>query len=665
MILTHPNLEVAVAFTADPNTAGALTPTWTVITNRVLSIDCSRSNRTDELSRYQAGSATLTLRNADGAFNPVNTSGPYYGSLLPYRMIRIRAVGAFGTFPIWQGFVERWPQQWTDPILGYSKIQCVDAFTLLALIGLDSAYGATVLTDAPTVFYPMDEQSGSSTAGNASSNLYPPAQIIHTNSFNNITPGAYAFGQPLALLGSKNQTGLQFTGTNNVTAGLTEDGYALVLPRVNLSWSGWTIEFWCQIPASPKQAADVFVCHGGAPPIIFMQAHTDGAAHNVGMTTPDGVTVTFTFPFPIADGNLHHVALTYSATSLILWIDGVAGGSGTATSSTFTGSTSMLCTLGSAAVNAQTFPGVPAYDGAPLIGTLGYFAVYPSALSQTRLAAHYEAGRTAFSGQHPGDRAKLLLSLGAWNDIASQPIQTGLSTMGPASGLSATSLLDKLQEVADAEIGTLTVTADGKIKLLGRDYRLLQTAPAIIFGSNVAGGEIPYLIDSLTFDFDPTLIGNDFQVSRTNGVTAESADAASIGRYFPQTRQLTMNVDTDDQVRYAADWLLQREKDPALRVEAFTIDAGAVNGNAVTGFWAALLGMDLHLRAQINHRPLGQPAITMDGFIEQIDHHIAAGGNGSPFTWQVTTQLSPVLGNYLIWDDPVYGVMDTTNRVAF
>jgi hypothetical protein len=60
------------------------------ITDQVMKVS-TRRGRNRILSKFEAGTATVTLNDPDSDFNPQNTSGPYYGKLLPLRKIRIYA----------------------------------------------------------------------------------------------------------------------------------------------------------------------------------------------------------------------------------------------------------------------------------------------------------------------------------------------------------------------------------------------------------------------------------------------------------------------------------------------------------------------------------------------------------------------------------------------
>lgn len=55
----------------------------------------TRRGRSQELDRYAAGTATVTLSNADRVYDPTYAAGPYYGNLKPMRQLKVRA--AFDT----------------------------------------------------------------------------------------------------------------------------------------------------------------------------------------------------------------------------------------------------------------------------------------------------------------------------------------------------------------------------------------------------------------------------------------------------------------------------------------------------------------------------------------------------------------------------------------
>ena len=161
------------------------TPSFVDITTATLSISVSRG-RSDYTQPFQAGRATLVCRNLDGAFDPDNATGPYFGKLEPGRRIRITSNSASFLFAqtVYVGFI-------TDLRLTYdvsgqatATITAADGLSLLAQQSIDAGTafleeptGDRFLTvlGLPEVDYPftVSASTGLSTcaAGTASGNV--------------------------------------------------------------------------------------------------------------------------------------------------------------------------------------------------------------------------------------------------------------------------------------------------------------------------------------------------------------------------------------------------------------------------------------------------------------------------------------------------------------
>lgn len=62
--------------------------TWSDVTSKVQSFSTSRG-KSRQLDKFEAGTASVTFNNYDRAFDPLYTSSPYYGQIVPKRPIRI------------------------------------------------------------------------------------------------------------------------------------------------------------------------------------------------------------------------------------------------------------------------------------------------------------------------------------------------------------------------------------------------------------------------------------------------------------------------------------------------------------------------------------------------------------------------------------------------
>jgi hypothetical protein len=81
------------------------------------------------------------LDNSDGRFNPLNTSGPYYGKLKRYRRIQIRALWGGAIFPVFSGYITQLPQTILGVTNAEVSISLTDGFVALAQCVLNITYG--------------------------------------------------------------------------------------------------------------------------------------------------------------------------------------------------------------------------------------------------------------------------------------------------------------------------------------------------------------------------------------------------------------------------------------------------------------------------------------------------------------------------------------------
>jgi len=114
------------------------------LSSQTIRIDIQRG-RNILSDRFEAGNATVRVIDETGAFNPQNTSSPYYGKLQPLRKLRISAtVNATGqSYYLFSGYTSNYKYSFpTGQELGYVDIVCQDAFRLFNMAGVTDVAGS-------------------------------------------------------------------------------------------------------------------------------------------------------------------------------------------------------------------------------------------------------------------------------------------------------------------------------------------------------------------------------------------------------------------------------------------------------------------------------------------------------------------------------------------
>jgi hypothetical protein len=137
-------------------------PIWIDITDKVASVNVKRG-KNRELERYNAGSAGVTLHNEDRTFDPLNTSSPYAGNIIPRRGIRVTTA----SYPRFTGVIEDWNLDYDVSGKSDATIVAADAFTLLAQQSLTAGTATPQTTgerveavlSMPTVAWPLTQRN--------------------------------------------------------------------------------------------------------------------------------------------------------------------------------------------------------------------------------------------------------------------------------------------------------------------------------------------------------------------------------------------------------------------------------------------------------------------------------------------------------------------------
>lgn len=145
--MTVPTVQAIINFSTGPSFAQAMILDSGLLDTNILAdsvsviVDVSsqinsimvKRGRNAQADQFQTGTLSLRIVDQLGYFNPMNTSGPYYGLLNPMVKVQINAVSLNVTYPLYSGFITSFtttsPSQAIDNVV-YTVIEAVDAFRL-------------------------------------------------------------------------------------------------------------------------------------------------------------------------------------------------------------------------------------------------------------------------------------------------------------------------------------------------------------------------------------------------------------------------------------------------------------------------------------------------------------------------------------------------------
>jgi hypothetical protein len=569
------------------------------------------------LALATAGTAALTIQSNAWQYEMASAPSAY---------------GDPGTwYPLYSGYVERWPQSWTQGGT-YSLVQptAVDAFALLSQRTLRDPLTEEIAKHNPRFLFKLDDPQFSQQVTDATGNYPPPPTEINKQG-----AGALTFGN-------------QITATDPVNGAFVGDGSVCTISNgspgtntydratfISLDASGihgpagmFTQDFTRVIAfryTGPVPVAGALAAAWGAN--VKSKADLSGLVIGIGSTqqgviSMSGPTSGFTLTTPgptVCDGNWHfiYVAWTAATSGMRIGLDGVDGGTATVPASQIPSS------LGWDTLGATLDTNGSAWN---YKGDIAYAAEFPSALSTSDLDLMYSAWRSAFAGDATDTRYRRILGYAGF--LGPTALDTGQTqSMGPMS-INGQDALSALQDVVDTEGGEHFVSAGGVVTFRARSARYNASTPVYTFGEH----EYPY--EDIALDYDPTHLGNLVEVTQaTTSQVFSAEDAASQAAYFPRSIQRTINATSSLECQDAANYLLSRYKNPLTRVDSLVL-----NPSANPTLWPVCLSLELGMRIRVIRRPFGRPAITIDAFIESVSWSLDPDSGEA----RVTVQCSPI-----------------------
>lgn len=605
--MTFPTLDLDVAFTTDPLSA----PSWTAVESYLYRFE-TVVGRQQALDTMQPGVAAFELDNSARRFDPEYPAGAYYGNLLPNKQTRLQATYGGTTYELFTGFADGFPQDYMPPNDARMTLRATDGFKVLARTTLpESPYAIEVKADAPQAWWRLGETTGDLMV-DSSGNSFDGHYVSN--------PGASSVASLIAGSSNRAQEVVACTAIGTVPDASVITG------------TTYSIEFWVVMPNDSTVLALPY-CQGktddGTFPFTYVSVTYNSVTFQTVGDSAFGTSKTSaTGRNELHDGQPHHIVATCAGTSssdMKIRIDGVVRNG--------------AVTGNPVAVVAE--PGFVGYtfDNAPNVETytVDEVAIYPTALSGTRVNVHYDAGTEARTGETSGDRVDWVLDQSNW-PTGARTLDAGESVLGEAQWSLGKKALAYLQQIERTEQGAFYVDHSnaGKLKFRARTSLLTATASTVSQAtySDDPGATLHY--ESLDFVRDEQLIINEVVVNWDDG-SIVVRDEASIDTYTLHSVTVDSVCRLATEATNLGQWILGHYAETFARVRGMTFAPSSLNGATQDAVYAQCLGRKLGDRVTIVRTPqnLGA-AISIDMLIEGIAHRVDPGVG----SWVTTFWLS-------------------------
>ena len=247
------------------------------------------------------------------------------------------------------------------------------------------------------------------------------------------------------------------------------------------------------------------------------------------------------------------------------------------------------------------------------------------------------------------------LRIGAVLDAAGWPaglrtIESGVADVSALASTARPKALEHLLLAAESEQGAFFIAGDGSATFYNRVHWSGGISPTNIFGSGAS--ELMYT--EVIPEYDDRQLWNTIRVTREGGTEQEASDSASINQHRPRVLSRGGIQADDNTALNVAEWLLDRHKNMATRIERLSVEPQM----DPTNLWPVVLGSDLLATFRIKVDPLGSGTnLDQNVVVNRITHKI--GGH----TWDVDYEVAPlstlettsfwVLGTSLLGTDTV------------
>jgi hypothetical protein len=579
--MAYPVPVVEIAFTDGPY---VVSPTWTDVTAYVRGMDISRGVP-DDWTLQADGSATVTLSNRDRRFDPFNTTGPYYGNLLPRRQIRIRATHASTTYDVFRGFIAGWPPEWTDAGTDSTvTLFCFDALQLLGSSSLPADWSRDyILSQSPRHYYPCDEPVTPYT-GTSTLKDYGSIPLNMTTTASAINGAELAAGLP----GNSIQASVS-SAASSVFGAIAAD-------------TNFSVSLWAVMDSTSATTGGTVGAYGWA---IGWDPNTGQYVVTI-QDQAAGLTRTYTSSNTYDGSQPSHVTFSFNVTSkaLVLMVDGVIGATTSATAG------AIIIIIGeNVALGTGQFQQVCVWTGLIAQATVQEIIRRSKAVFPETTSARFN------------------------RIIAETPFSASLTSVpaSPASSVlditnDAPTAVSELGKVAVSEFAPLFVTKAGTVTMYSQSQIRTQTNSIVSQQTYGSGGLSIGTEVQLQYDGDS--MRNVSNVQMSGGGVYIQTNSSSVTTYgeaeqYVETQVATL-ADAVDIANIVNGW--------GGNVYAKASPVSVVL--SPTASWASTLGLELFDRFTLQVTPPSGNAITTPMLTSRIAHSV------TPERWVTTLEGS-------------------------
>lgn len=580
--MPYPTPIIEIAFDDGPY---ALSPTWTDVTPYVREFSTSRGVP-DDWTFQADGSASVTLSNRDRRFDPFNTSGPYYGKLLPRRQIRIRATSGGTNYDVFRGFIAGWPPEWTDA--GYDStvtLSCFDALQLLGSSSLPADWSRKyILSQSPRHYWPCNEPivpyGGTTTLKD-----YGAIPQNITASTNAVNASQLADGLPGNAIAASVST-----------AGTTSYGPSTA--DTNFSFSMWAILDSSSATTGGAIGNNYTYSVGWNPATgKYIVEIGDGTA---------GIYRTFTTTGTFDGSQPSHIAFSFNITSkaLVLYIDGIVAATSVTTSGAFIIVLGEIFTFGTG-----QFQQVCVWTGIIAQATVQTIINYSKAVFAETTTARFNRiiGETSFSAS-----------------LTSAPVSPASSVLDITDD--APTVSSELGLVSTSEYAPLFVNKAGTLTLYSQSQIRSQTSSTVSQVTYGSGGV--NIGPNVQLQYDGDSMRNVVNVQMSGGGVYIQENTTALNAYAEAEQYTATQVST-----------LEDAVDIANIVTGW---GGQVYSKASpvsvvlspTGSWGSTLALELFDRFTLAVAPRTGNVITTPMLLSRVSHSV------TPERWVTTVEGS-------------------------